>query len=230
MDGCARSLLVGSRAFTRGNLRHAVRRASPGDFSERGFELALRERLRRGPLRGLLPSPCLWRVRPLPPEWDAYFPRAILLVDRPAILDLFVASGALAATRLAIVCIDGRPGHVIAWLRRGLRAGRRAPVLYLHDAATVAYPFAFEPLATAVRHGGEPLRFRDLGLLPTGVSSRRFRDPSLPAGEVVRDLEAVHPATLVAYAVRRALRVVPGDPNMSPLARKAAGSLEARRT
>ncbi|MGH7296862.1 MAG: hypothetical protein ACRELB_18125, partial [Polyangiaceae bacterium] len=122
LDACARDLLVGATAFTRRNLLHAARRASSGKLDDDAFDLALRERLRRGPLRGLLPPRCRWRARPLPPEWDAYFPRVILLVDRPAIVDLFVASGALAPARMAAVCIDGSPGHVVAWLRRGVRA------------------------------------------------------------------------------------------------------------
>lgn len=228
IDWSARALRAGFPAFTRGNLLHAVRRAHRGDLAEDFFDEALRERLSRGPIPGLLPSPCSWTPRRLPREWDAYFPRAVLLVDRAAVLDLFVASGALATARLAVVCIDGSPSPAVAWLRRGFRAGRRAPVLYLHDAATVAYPFAFEPLATAVRHGTEPVQFCDLGLPPTGTPARRFHDEPLPTRRIVVELEAIAPAALVAYAVRRALRAVPGDPNMAPLARDLAAGRQER--
>jgi hypothetical protein len=231
IDRCARALRADAPAFTRRNLLYAVRRACSNDVAEEVFDSALRERLARGAIQGLLRSPCSWTPRRLPREWDAYFPKAVLLIDRPAILDLFVASGALATARLAVVCIDGSPAPIAAWLRRGFRAGRRAPVLYLHDAATVAYPFTFEPLATAVRHGTEPVAFRDLGLPPNGLPSRRFHDRSLPARELVFDLEAIPPAALVAYAVRCARRAVPGDPNMLPLARDlAAGGQERARS
>ena len=224
IDTCAHAIREGIPAFTRRNLLFAVRRARGENIVEESFDAALCERLRRGPLPGLLPSPCRWIPRRLTREWDAYFPKAVLLVDRPAILDLFIASGAMPNARLAVICIDGSLAPVVEWLRRGYRAGRRAPVLYLHDAATVAYPFAFEPLATLVRHGSdEPLLYSDLGLPPMGVPARRFADESLPEGDVLFDLEAVPPATLVSHVMRRVLRAVPGDPNMLPLTRKDAG-------
>jgi len=227
IDTCAAGLRAGAGAFTRRNLFFAVRRARAGDLDEGRFEVALRRRLSVAPLPGLLPTRCEWTPRRLTREWDAYFPKAVLLVDRPAILDLFVASGAMPNARLAVVCLDGSPKPVVQWLRRGYRAGRRAPVLYLHDASTVAYPFSFEPLAAFVQQGGdEPVAYRDLGLPPLGASTRRFTssdDPSLPASEVLFDLEAVPPATLISYVMRRVLKAVPGDPNMLPLARDRAG-------
>lgn len=232
IDRCAAAIRQTFPAFTRRNLFFAVRRACGQDIAESQFEASLRARLRRGPLPGLLPSPCGWTARPLAREWDAYFPKAIVLVDRPAVLDLFVASGVMPAARLAVVCIDGSPAPVVAWLRRGFRAGRRAPVLYLHDAATIAYPFAFEPLASLVLDGGdEPLPYRDLGLPPLGAPWRRYVAGSLPDGEVLFNLEAVPPAALVSFVSRRAQRMVPGDPNMLPLARdRASQDKEQART
>jgi hypothetical protein len=224
IDGCAAALRETVPAFTRRNLFFAVRRAQGGDTEEKRFETSLRDRLRRGALPGLLPSPCHWTPRRLAREWAAYFPKAVLLVDRPAVLDLFVASGVMPAARLAVVCIDGSPAPVVAWLRKGYRAGRRAPVLYLHDAATVAYPFAFEPLASLIRHGhAGPLPYRDLGLPPLGAPARRFAPESSSDPEVFLDLEAVPPAALVSFVVRRAQRAIPDDPNMLPLARDRVG-------
>lgn len=224
IDACAHDLRAGMPAFTRRNLLFAVRRALGEAVPKERFDAAMRRRLARGPLPGLLPSPCQWRPPRLTREWDAYFPKAVLLVDRPAILDLFVASGAMPNAKLAVACVDGSPAPVIAWLRRGFRAGRRAPIFYLHDAATVIYPFSCEPFATLVRHAsGERLIYRDLGLPPLGAPAKRFADASLPVGEPLLDLEAVPPAALVSYVMRRVLRAVPGDPNMLPLARDGAG-------
>ncbi len=218
IEPCARALLAGSPAFTRRNLFHAIRRAARRDVSEHAFDQALREVEARG-LVGLLPEPCVWRPRRLPREWDAYFPAAIVLVDRPPILDLFVASGALARHRLAVVALDGTPQAVVSWLKRGYRAGRRAPVVYLHDADTMVYPFAFEPLATLVRHPRGALPFRDLGLPPRGSTAQALGDGSLPPEELILELEALPPSLVVRYAVREALRMVPGDPHMLPLTR-----------
>jgi len=230
IDACAAALRATIPWFTRRNLFFGVRRAAGQPVAERDFEAALRKRLRRGPIAGLIPSPCSWARRRLTREWDAYFPKAVLLVDKPAIVDLFVGSTAMPNARLAVVCIDGSPAPVVAWLRRGYRAGRRAPVLYLHDAATVAYPFAYEPLASLVDAArGERIAYRDLGLPPLGAPGARFDSAELPGDQPVFDLEEVPPAELVSYVMRRALRVVPGDPNMLPLARDGAGSgLEAR--
>jgi hypothetical protein len=204
IDAAAEALRADAHAFTRQNLFHAVRRAHA--MSEARFEAALSRRLARASLPGLLPARSRRRTRALP----ASFPEAVLLVDRPAILDLFVACGATASERLAVVCIDGSPASVVAWLKAGFQAGRRAPVLYLHDAATVVYPFALEPLATLVQHpGAEPLVYADLGLPPLGATARRFGDPALPAGELILDLEVIPPATLVRYCTKAAARVVP---------------------
>jgi len=220
IDDCARALRAEAPAFTRRNLLHAVRRTLGAPVTEAELDAALRKRLANGPLPGLLPARVRWRPRRLTREWDAYFPRAVLLVDRPAILDLFVACGAIAASRLAVVCLDGSPSTVVEWLRRGFEAGRRVPFVFLHDAASVVYPFTREPLATLVEHRGRvPLVYRDLGLPPLGASTRRFDDPGLPADERIFELEALPPATLVRFATLAAQRLVPIDPNMLPLAR-----------
>jgi len=129
-----------------------------------------------------------------------------------------VASGMIATVRLAVVCVDGSPSPVVAWLQRGFKAGRRVPFVYLHDAATVLYPFTLEPLATLIRYRGEEsLVYRDLGLPPLGANARRFDDPVLPADEPIYDLEALPPATLARFGALAALRLMPIDPNMLPL-------------
>jgi hypothetical protein len=221
IDRAAAGLRAGSRAFTRGNLYFAVRRARAGRSLDFASFCAgpLAARLRAGPLPGLLPPPAPPPRRRLPPEWDAYFPAAILLVDRPAIVDLIAASGALVQGRVAPVALDGTPGHVVRWLRRGFAAGRRAPVAYLHDATTLVYPFLCEPLATLVEATrGEPLPYRDLGLPPRGLPGGRFLfAPAALAEEPIVELEQLPPAALVAYAVRGALALVPPDPLLAPL-------------
>lgn len=219
IDDSAAALRAEAPAFTRRNLLYAVRRALGSNVTEAELEVALRKRrLAKGPLPGLLPARCRWRPRSLTREWDAYFPKAVLMVDRPAILDLFVASGMIAVARLAVVCVDGSPSPVVAWLQRGFKAGRRVPLVYLHDSASVLYPFAVEPLATLIRsRGDEPLVYRDLGLPPRGANARRFDDPVLPADEPIVDLEALPPATLVRFGAVAALRLVPIDPQMLPL-------------
>ena len=135
------------------------------------------------------------------PARDDCFAEAILLVDRPALLDLFAASGEVASGRMALVCIDGTPSPSIASVRRGLRAGCRPPVLYIHDAATVIYPFTIEPMATMLEHrGSEPFMYFDLGLPPLGATSRRFGDPTLPRDKLVFELEAIPPRRSSATA------------------------------
>src|SRR5262249_31628666 len=113
------------------------------------------------------------RTPPDPRGRDAAFPEAVLLVDRPAILDLFAASRALVPATLAVASVAGPPAPLAAWLRQGFREGRHAHVLYVHDAATVVFPFSIEPLATLVQcmaePGAGPLRFTDLGLPPLGA-------------------------------------------------------------
>jgi hypothetical protein len=127
--------------------------------------------------------------------------RAVLLVDRPSILALLRDADALEGA--AIVCIDGRPAPLVTRLAQRFREGFRAPVLYLHDAATVVYPFAVEPLATLVREaGGAPIVYRDLGLPPLGASARRFGDPTMARDQPVLKLEAIPPATLARYCAR----------------------------
>jgi hypothetical protein len=147
------------------------------------------------------------------------FPEAVLLVDRPAIVELFVPSKAVASGRLAVVCIDGSPSSTVDWIRRGIRGGCRAPVLYVHDAATVIYPFAVEPIASMLEHGGaESLVYVDLGLPPLGATARRFGDPSLPRDAVLRELAAIPAATLVRYCTESARRVASdgGDRRRAP--------------
>ena len=135
------------------------------------------------------------------------FPEAVLLVDRPAIAKLFDSSDAVIAGRLAVVCADGSPSAVVAMLQRGFRAGERASLLYVHDATTVLYPFAFEPLASLVEHrGSEPIDYVDLGLPPLGTSGRRFGDPAVAPGALVFELAAIPPATLVRYCTEAAAR------------------------
>lgn len=222
IETAAADLRVDSRAFTSRNLFHAVRRAGlrlgkpcAGDFeSFRAGPLAAR--LRAGALAGLLPdSPRLDRRARLPREWDAYFPACILVVDRAELVPLFVASGVVVQARMAVVTLDGRPAHVAGWLRRGLRAGHRAPVGYLHEATTVVYPFASELLATWARLRGprEELAFRDLGLPPQGLSPDRL---GLDRGPVL-ELEEPPPHALIAYAARATLALLAPDPMLFPL-------------
>ncbi len=160
----------------------------------------------------------------LPAEWDAYFPAAILLVDRPRIVDLFVEAGAHVHARIAIVCVDGSPAHVVDWLCRGLRAGRRAPLGFLHDASAVVYPFAFEPLATMLALGrahGEALPYCDLGLPREGLPNSAFPfADARPSDARVLELATLRPCSLLGYATRRLLSLLPGDPMMAPLRAK----------
>jgi len=219
IDRCARELVAHFPAFTRRNLLYAVRRSLGGKLTDADFDRALAARLTTGALEGLLPERCDWRLRRLTREWDAYFPAAIVLVDRASVLDLFIASGAIASGRLAVVSLEGDPPAIVAWLKRGFRAKRRAPVVYLHDARTVVHSFAFEPLATLAKFSDEPIAYRDLGLPPLGLNAQDFPNAELPHDETIFALEALPAAALVAHAAREALRLVPGDPNMLPLAR-----------
>jgi hypothetical protein len=223
IDRAADGLRRGCPAFTRPNLFYAARRLHRGALARDVFDEALDERLRQGGLQGLLPRRVRFVPPPLPKEWDAYFPAAIVLVDRPAILDLFVASGLIARAQLAVVTALGAPEPVIAWLERGFTNGRRAPVVYLHDAATVLYPFLLEPLATLVRHRGtDSIVYRDLGLPPLGATAARFdHDSFQDEPSPILDLEAVPPAVLVRYAAEAALALIPDDPNMLPLTRES---------
>ncbi len=225
IDSAAAALRCESRAFTRRNLFHAVRRVActqgqppPTDFDE-FCAGALATRLRAGPVAGLLPLPTTASRRRVPSEWEAYFPAAILLVDRVALVSLIAASGALVQSRVAPIALDGTPAHVVGWLRRGFLAGQRAPIAYLHDAATVVYPFVHEPLATLIAEThGDPLPYRDLGLPPDGLLAGSFPFASaLIPDEPIVELEQLPPAALVAYAVRGALALVPPDPLLAPL-------------
>lgn len=225
VDEAASDLRATSRAFSSGNLYHAARRLRPALAARWSLEAfcagPLAKRQRRGPIPGLLatsgastaPSPIAGLAER---ELDAYFPAAILLVDRPAIVDLFAASGALVQARVAVVCVDGSPRPVVSWLRRCAGKGHRAPVGYLHDARTVLYPFLFEPLATLTREArGKGLLYRDLGIGP----GRALRDPLgvAPGAGAARWLEEVPPCSLVAYAMQEVLRMVAPDPLLLPM-------------
>lgn len=230
IEQAAVELIATSRAFSRRNLYHRWRGlgSEVTDLSL-SFEAWEREvlapRLARGPLAGLLPNAVRWDGASLPREWDAYFPRVIIVVDRRAILDLFIASGITTTARLAVVCVDGSPASIVDWLRRGFRVGHRAPVGYLHDAKTAFYPFAVEPLASAVASAArEPVDFCDLGLPASGAPRRRFPfESGAPKGERITELEALPPAAMIAYAARRLMSRVPGDPRMAPLVRPPRG-------
>jgi hypothetical protein len=227
IDAAAAELLLTSRAFTQGNLYHAVRRLRPAlgtdGAVERFFDIALARRLRHGPLTGLLPAVSARRGARVAQsslslrERSAYFPAAILLVDRPEIVDLFAASGVLVQARVAVVCIDGSPPTVVSWLCHAARRGHRAPVGYLHDARTVLYPFLFEPFATIVESlRGRPLAYRDLGIGP-GLP---VRDPlhiadAYAAG--AQNLEELPPSSLVAYAAQQLLEMVAPDTLLLPM-------------
>jgi hypothetical protein len=149
-------------------------------------------------------------------EQRAYYPAGILLVDRREIVDVFAASGALIQSRVAVVDVSGHPRDVVRWLEVGARAGHRAPVGYLHDAATVLYPFAFEPLRTLALRG--EIRFRDLGFRP----GRGFRDPQ--KRKRVFALADATPTALVTYAVRRVLEMIDGDAMLAPRRQVGVGS------
>ena len=205
IDFAAAALRAESPVFTRRNLYFAVRRSQAGGVTELAFDATLRRVLSRGTVPGLLAEPSARRSPRLPKGWDAVAPRAVLLVDRPVVRDLLRATEAIAKAGVAVVCVDGTPSPVVAWLTRELDAGLRAPVLYLHDAATVLYPFTIEPLASLVRHrDGRPIVYRDLGLPPLGATARRFADPSLLGDEPILELEAIPPATLARYVEQAA--------------------------
>ena len=219
IDRAAEELRAGCAAFTRRNLFHAVRRrgGGPDDFA-RFVAGPLARRLRRGPIAGLLTPGPPARGRRLTREHDAYFPAAILIVDRSELVDLFAASGVLVQARIAVVSTDGTPRTVVRWLARGIRAGFRAPVGYLHDASTVLYPFALEPLATLieVERGRQPIAYVDLGLPPRGLAADAL--PFCPPiAAPVTELEAPPPAAIIAYAARRLSRLLPRDEWLEPL-------------
>ena len=217
IDDAAAELRAMGAAFTRRNLFHAARRIGGGGEDFAGFVAGpLARRLRKGRIEGLLaPGAAAPRQR-LTHEHDAYFPAAILIVDRRELVDLFAASGVLVQARLAVVSADGTPRTVVRWLQRGIRAGFRAPVGYLHDAATVLYPFALEPLRTLVDVSRTPIDFIDLGLPPGGLAAAEL--PFCPrSDERIVELEAPPPAAIVAYAARRLAGLLPRDEWLAPL-------------
>jgi hypothetical protein len=145
-------------------------------------------------------------------------PDVVLLVDRPSIVRLLDAALAVDGVSIATVCIDGTPRARVARLRALLRdePAHRTAVLYLHDAATVVYPFAIEPVATLAATRDESagdIVYVDLGLPPAGAPARRFADPTLPADKPILELERIPPGTLARYcaeAVRRCVTAMPG--------------------
>lgn len=222
IDRAADELRASSRAFTAGNLFHAVLRASPLLFSgmtrARFAEGPLAERLGDGPIPGLLAaSPARLPADMAADEWAAYFPAAILLVDRAEIVDLLAASGLLVQARVAIVALDGSPANIVSWLARGARKGRRAPVGYLHDARSIAYPFVCEPVASLVRAAGRrSIAYKDLGISHEGG----LPDPlgiALSYSKKARELEEVPPASLAAYAARELSAMSPPDMMLAPI-------------
>jgi len=136
----------------------------------------------------------------------------VLLVDRPETAHVLRADGSLEARGVAVVCVDGSPRQLVAALARGFRDGRRASVLYLHDAITVLFPFSVEPIATLVRlqRAADPLVYVDLGLPPLGATARRFGDATLPHDTLIMELGAIPPATLVRYCLDAAERLPHG--------------------
>lgn len=223
IDLAAADLRLHSAAFTRRGLYHALsrRRVATGRFGPWSFERfcdgPLARRLRRGPIPGLVERASVSaKDGALPAEWRAYFPAAILVVDRAEIVDVFAASGVLLQARMAVVCIDGSPRRIVNWLRSGWFAGHRAPVGYLHDANTVVYPFLCEPLATFVRQSPEELVYKDLGIGPGAA----LRDPlglaSAYAGRA-SELDEVPPCSLIAYAAAQLSALIAADPLLAPM-------------
>jgi hypothetical protein len=195
-----------AKAFTRGNLVHAVRRARGGRSSAEAIERAVTRALSGDSLPGLLPARCRWTARDLAFPGDP--PAGVLLVDRRPVLDLFVACRGLTDMRIAVVCLDGHPSSVVGALRRAIRGGLDLPICYAHDAATVVYPFTMEPLASLLFARGAPaMRYADLGLSPLGTRAQRFEDPRLPDDEIVFELEALPPSTLIRYCARQMARL-----------------------
>jgi hypothetical protein len=138
--------------------------------------------------------------------WSKRAPEALLLVDRAALVDALVGAGIStgeASPRIGVVSADGEPPAILAWWRDRFRVSAPVPILYLHDAATVLYPFAIEPVATLIasRRGSKAIAYADLGLPPLGATARRFRDPAVPPDAVVTKLDALSPRTLAAYVV-----------------------------
>ena len=204
IDCAAEALRAGAPWFTRRNLLFAVRRASAaagdGGVDESTFSASLKRRLARGALLGLLGSGRR-RMTPRPDSRATMAPDIVLLVDRPSTMDLLLALDVEAALGVAVVCADGEPAARVSALARAFRAGQSAGVLYLHDAATVLYPFALEPVATLVTSSAddEPVPYLDAGLPPLGAPARRFAGSGLPADEVVLEVEALPPAVLLRH-------------------------------
>jgi hypothetical protein len=151
-------------------------------------------------------------------EWAAYFPAAILMVDRPELVDVFAASGVLVQARMAVVCVDGTPRPVMRWLIGGLGRGWRAPIGYLHDSATILYPFVLEPLRSCldVLRPDESLVFRDLGLPREGLDPGELPFATRLRRRIHR-LSEPPPAAMIAWATRQLMATVPRDPWLEPL-------------
>jgi hypothetical protein len=118
-----------------------------------------------------------------------------------------------AVSGLVVVDLTAAASAEIKRVARSLR--ETPPVFYLHDAATVLFPFTFEPVATLVEQHDEkaqgPFPFRDLGLPPLGASARRFGDPSL-GDEPILKLSEIPDAALVRYVSRALESAVAVEP------------------
>jgi hypothetical protein len=123
---------------------------------------------------------------------------------------------AIVEAGIAVIDAGGGPPPLAAWLTRLAREGVRVPVRYVHDAATVIYPFAVEPLASVAQCASEPIDYRDLGLPPLGATARRFADPRLQPDEPIVELEAVPPTTLARYCARAAALSAPRASHTGP--------------
>jgi len=122
---------------------------------------------------------------------------------------VLAAAPAIGQAGLAVIDTVGSPSATVDRLTRLVCEGLRVAVLYVHDAATVIYPFALEPLASLVRQASAPVPYRDLGLPPLGATARRFGDPRLAPDESIVELEAVPPGTLARYCASSAAWLAP---------------------
>ena len=192
-----------------------ARRSRGATFSSRCAERSATSSRRtslRGPLcasacaRSRSQDCCLrradWTPRPLTREWDAYFPKAVLLVDRPAMLDSFIGSGAMPGARLAVVCIDGSPGPVVAWLRRGFRAGppRTGPVLARRGHRRLSLRASSRSRPSSATAAAGRSCTATFGLPPLGAPARRFgRSLDAPTTRSSSISRPLPPAALVSY-------------------------------
>jgi hypothetical protein len=204
IDEAAEALSEGAPVFTKRNLFFAARRLRGSTMTEARFRAELTRHLVTRRVPGLLPDTGGAQARR---KSGVLFPEVVLLVDRPELVRLLVALS-IGDSGVAVIAVDGTPASLVDTLKAGFRKGRRAGVLYLHDATTVVYPFVLEPLATLMqRQRTRPVPYVDLGLPPLGAPGRRFGDPTLDGGEPIVDLEEIPPAALLRYCVEAARRL-----------------------